>query len=241
MDERQLSELFRSAPGEPPPSSFDSDDVAAASRKVTARRRMAAGGVAAAVVLLVGGGLATGAVLGGSDDPDRMPPVAERAPSSDGAIEPRTAQPADTPERQSESVEPPVEPTTAPEPQVLPESEPKQGGEGTGERTYGCGEVDRELAAALAGELSVDAGEASPGEYCPDGGTSVAFRVDGSALTAVHAPAGVSVAAPSGNVQTAERGTAGGGTLMVVNEPLTRMAVEGPDVDRLADRIAPGL
>lgn len=229
MDERELGELFRSVPGEPPPPSFDESDVAAASRRVTARRRAAVGGVAAGVVLLVGGGLATGAVLsgsGGSGD-DAGSVVAGRDPSTTGGTQPRAGQPAETRERQ-------------PQAQDLPEAEPKQGGTADGDRTHGCEEVDRKLATALAGELPVDASDAAPGRVCPEGTSSVSFRVQGSALTAVLAPPDVSMQHPerSADTETAERPTPDGSTLLLVSEPLTRAATGGPNVDRLADSLA---
>lgn len=231
MDERVLSELFRSVPGDPPPASFDEADVATASRRITVRRRAAAGGVAAGVVLLVGGGLATGAVLGGSDgDSGGSQNVAESRPSADRGIEARGEQPAETRERQPQAHE-------------LPDAEPKQGGEDGRDRTHGCEEVDRELATALAGELPVGADEASPGRFCPEGTSSVSFRVEGSALTAVLAPPDVDVRAPAGSADadTAERTTSSGSTLLLVSEPLTRAALDGPDVGRLVDRLAPSL
>ena len=229
MDERELGELFRSVPGEPPPPSFDESDVAHASHRITVRRRAIAGGAAAAVVLLGGGGVVAGSMLGGGDD-GRMV-VAGSDPSTTRGTEPRIAQPGDDTSRPHEG---------QPGMQGLPSAEPKQGGTADGDRTPGCDQVDRELATALAGELPVTASAASPGRFCPEGTTSASFRVDGSALTAVLVPEGTQLQLPDSTPdgRLAEQRTASGSTLMLLNEPLTRSGAGGPDVERLAERVA---
>lgn len=228
MDERELGELFRSVPGEPPPPSFDESDVAHASHRITVRRRAIAG-AAAAVVLLGGGGVVAGSILGG-DGGDRMV-VAGSDPSTTGGTEPRIAQPGDGTSRPHEG---------QPDIQGLPSAEPKQGGTTDGDRTRRCDQVDRELATALAGELPVTASDASPGRICPKGTTSASFRVEGSALTAVLVPEGIQLQLPAGTTdgEITEQRTASGSTLMLVDEPLTRSGAGGPDVDRLAERVA---
>ncbi|MCR3721285.1 MULTISPECIES: hypothetical protein [Prauserella salsuginis group] len=228
MDERELGELFRSVPGQPPPPSFDESDVAHASHRITVRRRAIAGGAAAAVVLLGGGGVVAGSMLGGGGGGNV---VAGSDRSTTGGTQPRIAQPGDGGSR-PQSGQPGI--------QGLPSDEPKQGGTADGDRTQRCDQVDRELATALAGELPVTASDASPGRFCPEGTTSASFRVNGSALTAVLVPEGTQVQLPGelSDAETAEQNTASGSTLLLLNEPLTRADTDGPDVDRIAKRVA---
>ncbi|GAA1241666.1 hypothetical protein GCM10009676_28490 [Prauserella halophila] len=234
MDERELGELFRSVPGQPPPSSFDEADVAEAAHRVTVRRRAIVGGAAAAVVLLGGGGVVAGSLLGG-DDGNTVVAGSERSAGADrsttGGTQPRIAQPEDDRPRQQSS-EPGI--------QGLPSAEPKQDGSTDGDRAHGCDQVDRELATALAGELPVAASDASPGRICPEGTTSASFRIDGSALTAVLVPDGRQLQLPGDTPdgELAEQRTASGATLLLLNESLTHTGTGGPDVDRLAERIA---
>lgn len=230
MDERELGELFRSVPAEPPAPSFDETDVARASHRITVRRRAIASGAAVAVVLLGGGGVVAGSVLGGGDDGGGSV-VAEPGRSTGGGTEPRTAQPGEA-ESRHQSGQPGI--------QGLPSAEPKQGGTTDGDRASGCDQVDRELATALAGELPVAASDASPGRICPEGTTSASFRVDGSALTAVLVPEGRQVRLPGGTSDgdVARQRTAGGSTLLLLSESLTRTGNGGPDIDGLAERLA---
>lgn len=78
MDEQRLSELFRTAAGDPPPASFGTEDVVHASRRATARRRSAlAGGSLLGIAVLAGG------VLLGGQAP-RPVPEAPAAPATSG-------------------------------------------------------------------------------------------------------------------------------------------------------------
>ncbi|MFC4005507.1 hypothetical protein [Prauserella oleivorans] len=222
MDERDLKELFRAAPGDPPPAAFDVGDVTAASRRATARRRALVAGVAAAVVVLGGGAAGVGVLLGDDGGGDSV--TAARKDESTSAGQPRGSE------------------GRLPNAQNFPEAEPKQGGSVDGESTHGCDKVDRELATALAGELPAPAADASPGEVCPAHARSVAFRMDGAIVTAVLAPPGTALELPRQpeGSRIVERRTASGGTLVLVRTPVTgSVTMAHPaDLDRIASVLA---
>lgn len=193
MDEHKLAGAFRDAVRETPPASFDATDVVAASHRVTARRRMQlAGGSALGVVVLAGGLVLGNSTLGDGGHP--AAPMAGGRPSTSGQARVFTAQGEPNPRMTA--------PGNSVNPNSLPGQPPKQGsgesgmaGQPTGNPRPGCGSVDRELAAALAGELPAIAG--SPPIMadgpCPAGARAVAVAVrDGASagtLTVVLVPA----------------------------------------------------
>ncbi|HVW44230.1 MAG TPA: hypothetical protein VHC18_23065 [Amycolatopsis sp.] len=76
MDEKDLTTLFRSAPGDPPASGFTLTDVTKASARATKRRRSALLAVAACVVVLLGAaGVAAATYFGGSETHNAQQPV----------------------------------------------------------------------------------------------------------------------------------------------------------------------
>jgi len=170
MDERELQQLFRDAPGEAPPPSFGVSDVAAASRRATARQRVRiATASSAAVLVLVGGGLF--AALG---------PL-----SNEGNVGGSDSEVASVPEVDAQAPRQPQEQYGRHQDGGSAEAEalPKQGGEandGPGAAgTERCRAVDRQLATALAGELPVGPpGDPIPGELpCTEAPKQAAYRV----------------------------------------------------------------
>lgn len=233
MDERDLQELFRDAPGEAPPPSFDVSDVAAASRRATARQRMrlTAAGAAAALVLAGGGlfaalgPLATEGGHGGS--------AGDSLSAEEGQNQ---GQPFPGDARLDSGA--PLSTDTVP---------PKQGGgdeqlseaEGAA-RTARCAKVDRQLATALAGELPVDPGADPVRGDLPCGSRNAAFQLKGGTVSAVVFPHGGQprFAPPAGTELVEARGP-GGDLVMVLSAPKGdgRPPLSG-ELQKIADTLA---
>lgn len=176
MDERELQELFRDAPGEAPPPSFGLTEVAAASKRATARHRMrVATASSAAVLVLVGGGLFATYGLNGGNGGNTGGTADELAASAPKFDAQTPGQPSAEEERQLDG-----------DSNAADQASPKQGGEVNKEsgpgvaRTERCAAVDRQLATALAGELPVDpTSDPVPGQFeCPTYVRQAAYRVD---------------------------------------------------------------
>ncbi|GAB3577962.1 hypothetical protein GCM10027445_44420 [Amycolatopsis endophytica] len=224
MDERELTELFRAVPGEPPPAAFDVRDVRDASARATARRRMTLAAASLCVVFaLLGAGIM-------------------------GFVQSRT-----TPSNQVLGQEQPVGgPVRLPTASGLPGPSAMQGGVGTGENgpradgTPGCDKVDRELAAALAGELP-STGVTGPraGDVCTPGSRSASYGVAengrSGTVSATVLPPGASVQLAKlveGAVADQQR-AAGGGTVIVLSVPAPGSAAPlADDVTRIARSLA---
>lgn len=219
MDERELTELFRDAPGEPPEPSFSLHDVTSAARR-DSRRRRAVTGVAVAVALVAGGGGALGAVLSGNPMDTAVtaqapahspaPGVEERSGNGQGDLPGAVG---------SEQVSPRV-----------------------GDPTAGCAHVDSRLAGALARELDMSPAGAAAAPLCGPGVRGAAFKVAGGRVSAMVVPgdAAVQPASQPEGTAVAERGTAGGGTVLVVSNPApgSTAAPLAGEVDRIAAALA---
>lgn len=183
MDERRLAELLHDAVADVPPPSFDQGDVAAASERQRIRRRNGLLTGSAFGVVLLASATALGVALwtGGysAEQTNAAEPAAAGGNGSAAPYELPQEDSAGAPKTERELV-----------PQDAPSETRKQGrppsGEagpaGPGSTSSGCEQADRELAAALAGELpaaaQVTADEAIPVEvWCPEGATGAAFRV----------------------------------------------------------------
>ncbi|MET9228688.1 hypothetical protein [Lentzea sp. NPDC003310] len=222
MDEQKLADLFRDAAHDAPPASFDANDVRKASHRASVRRRNSiAAGTAFVVVLGFGGVFAanswTGQEGGGS------PSAASGQNRDDAAQSPMTplqAQPPTNFAGEGKSTQGDV-------------STPGSTGTSAGESTVqGCAGVDRELADALAVELSVspDFAEA-PALSCPPNARAAAFKIDGLTLTAIVTPEPFE--APPG---TAQRETAKGQQLYVLTQGDGELKGQAK---RFADALAP--
>lgn len=228
MDEQKLTGLFQSAVRDVPPASFDERDVAVAAKRATARRRMALAGGGAFVIavlavgLVVGGGILGRDPLGtttssaGSAADGRAPAAAGRSTFGNNAA-PRASG------GQAQEQVP-----------SFPTATPLQGGggvggvgPGAGGTPSGCGPTDRELAVALANELSSVGAppQAVPaGVSCPSGSRAAAYLVhdgtDAGYIVAVVTPAGKPAAAdPANGAARAVVPASGGRQVTVLSVP----------------------
>ncbi|NKE55887.1 hypothetical protein FXN61_03220 [Lentzea sp. PSKA42] len=191
MDEQKLADLFRDAAHDAPPASFDASDVRKASRRATLRRRNSiAAGTTLVVVLGFGGAVAANGWLAQDKAGNTMAGSGQQG--NDTAQSPQTG-PMTALEAQPPAKNSPGDPSTQGD-GVTPGST----GLPTGERAVqGCAGVDRELADALAGELSVSPEHAEPPKVtCSPDSRAAAFKIDGLTITAIvtaqpfEAPAG---------------------------------------------------
>ncbi len=218
MDENKLAELFKDAVRDAPPPSFDAGDVRAASHRASVRQRSAIAVGSAMAAVLVFGGVALGAGLFVNQSSNSATSAASGSSESDVAAE----QPAAPYELSTPDVS--VE-RGGPLTQSVPGSSSMQGDEPSGNVSPpadgtpgGCGTVDRELANALAGELSVAPDQAVPaGLACPQGSKSASFDVDGGRVFAVVVPGRQVLSTPEGAAQSSKL-TKAGSTLYVVSE-----------------------
>lgn len=247
MDEGKLAELLRDTVADVPPPTFDEHDVAAESerQRVRARNRVLTGSAFGVVLLAsataLGVALWTGAHSAGGSG------VADNAAAGSNG----NSAPYELPQEGSAGV-PGTERKAAP--QDAPSEKRKQGrppsGDagpaGPGGTPSGCEQADRELAAALAGELpaaaNVEASEAVPVALsCPSGSAGAAFPVPGGTISAVLLRPDVtppSWALKAGTV--VGRAMAGDrGTVVLVSEPSANggAAPYGKDVQRFAEEV----
>jgi len=226
VDENKLAELFKDAVRDAPPPSFDAGDVRAASHRATVRQRSAIALGSTFAAVLVFGGVALGTGLFGSQANSTFG-VAADAGSGKAAEQPAAPYGLGSADASAER--------GGAQSQNVPESSSMQGVEPSGNVSppadgtpSGCGTVDRELANALAGELSVVPDQASPaGLACPSGSRSASFDVEGGRVFAVVVPGRQALSTPPGAAKTSEV-TDGGATLYVVSEsPAFAAKVDG--------------
>ena len=179
MDEQKLADLFRDAAHDAPPASFDAGDVRKASRRATLRRRNSiAAGTTLVVVLGFGGVFAANGWV--SQDT-------------------KTSDTAGSGQKQDNAAESPMTPLQAQPPTNFSGEGKSTQGDGSmpgstglsaSESTVqGCAGVDRELADALAVELSVSPDFAvAPTQTCSPDSRSAAFKIDGLTVTAIVTP-----------------------------------------------------
>ncbi|WP_410604813.1 hypothetical protein [Amycolatopsis sp. lyj-90] len=231
MDENDLKALFRDAPGDAPASSFDTADVVHASRRATARRRNGIA-VACSAVVLVLAGVGMFGVLGGTDFQMGTAAKSGNEAASPGQPGAASARPLDSGESSNFSNPPPQQGGGGPE----------KTGQMTAEGTYGCDQVDRELATALAGELPVpvDVAKSTPGDICTTGARSAGFQVPGGSVAVAVFPAGASVPPVPIGASSAQRTTAKGSLVVVVSlgDGSGRPAFPESDVDRFVAVLA---
>ena len=180
MDEQKLADLFRDAAHEAPPASFDAGDVRTASRKAALRRRNSiAGGTALVFVLGFGGVFAADSWMSRNDTStmNNAGSGQNRDNAAESPMTPFEAGPPTNFSGQSQSTQ-------------GDGSTPGSTGPSTSENAVqGCVGVDRELADALAVELSVSPAAAIPPTVtCPPHARSAAFKIDGLTITAIVTP-----------------------------------------------------
>jgi hypothetical protein len=256
MDERKLAELLRDVVADAPPPTFDQNDVSRASERQRVRRRNGILTGSAFGVVLLASATALGVALWTG------PHSAEQASAgdADAAGGNTNAAPYELPQEDSPGA-PKAERENVP--QSAPSESRKQGRPSSGDAgssdpgstPSGCEKADRELAAALAGELPAAANattsEAQSVELgCPQGSVGAMFRVvdngQPGSFSAVVVPANVTppewTNVPIGT-QRAEANMADGRTVVVLSEPRLdgELAPFGDDVQQVANEIARGL
>ncbi|GLY48510.1 hypothetical protein [Lentzea sp. NBRC 102530] len=222
MDEQKLADLFRDAAHDAPPASFDVGDIRTGSRRATQRRRNSiAAGTAFVVVLGFGGVFAVNS--GTSQDTSAMNSAGSGQDRNEAAESPMSPQKANPPTNFAGK-----ETSTQGDGSTLGST-----GLGAGDSTVqGCAGVNRELADALAVELSVPPDTAqTPTLSCSPDSRSAAFKIDGLTVTAIVTPQ--QFEAPQG---TEKRETAKGQDLYVYTEGEGQLKVQ---VRRVADALAP--
>lgn len=226
MDEQKLADLFRDAAHDAPPASFDAGDVRTASRRATLRRRNSIAAGTTLAVVLGFGGVVAGTGWFGTDTSKTSDNAGSGQQQEPGAEAPLTALEAQPPQNQKDI---PGDPSTQGD-----GSTPGSTGLTTGAQraVQGCAAVDRELADALAGELSVSPeGAEIPAITCSTDSRSAAFRIDGLTVTAIVTSQ--SLEAPAGAVKVK---TASGRDLYVFTQGDGRLKGQAK---RFADALAP--
>jgi hypothetical protein len=253
MDERKLAELLQDVVADAPPPSFDQNDVARASERQRIRRRNGIlTGSAFGVVGLASATALSVALWTG-------PQSAEQTNEADSAAAGGNASagPYELPE-EGEADSPKAERENAP--QDAPSVPRKQGRNPSGEAgpespgstPTGCEQADRELAAALAGELpaaaNLQVNDVQSVELaCPQGSLGAMYRVVDSGQSGtfsavivqpdISPPVWTNI--PAGT-QRAESITNDGRTVVVLSEPrLDRdIAPYGDEVQQVANGLA---
>jgi hypothetical protein len=255
MDERRLAELLHDAVADTPPPSFDEHDVARASERQRIRRRNSVVTGSAFGVVVLASATALGVALW--TGPNSVGQSSEDAAAAGGNA---TTGPNELPQEDKAGAS---DSEREYEPQIAPSETRKQGrppsGEsgpaGPGRTPSGCEKADRELAAALAGELpaaaNVDEHDAQSVELtCPHGSVGALFRVvdngqDGSVSFVIVQPDVIQpqwTDLPEG-AQRATAYSANGHSVTVISEPRMDGGVApfGNDVQQMATDVARGL
>ncbi|MCT2585994.1 hypothetical protein [Actinophytocola gossypii] len=238
MDERKLTELLRDAVADAPPPTFDRDDVARESGRQLRRRNRALTGSAFGVAILAGIGALGVALWTG---PGSMETTGAESPAAASGNE--NAAPYELPEeggRGDAETQRGDDQSSSPESRKQGRSSDEEAGPiGPGSTPSGCEQADRELAAALAGELPAAANvEAEDGRVeCVDTATKVTFQVPGGTVTGWLVPPGevVTLEPPPGwEVRRASTTTADGDTVIVASaDPAD--SVDPPYADQLEE------
>lgn len=196
MDEGKLSELFGQAVPDPPPPTFGVPEVVAESNRVRIRNRNALlGGSVLGLALLTGAGVLGVALWKGTDARDTNTAGSAAAPgvvdsTGNGKIGQNEVPNEGAPQL-------PKAADGGSKDHSLSAESPKQGGtssgnagpSGPGSTLNGCGQADRELAAALAGELPAAAHSPNPADAvpaiasCPADGRGAGFVFNENGLT----------------------------------------------------------
>jgi hypothetical protein len=256
MDERKLAEMLRDAVADTPPPSFDEHDVARASERQRIRRRNGIVTGSAFGVVVLASATALGVALWTGPNSAEQTSDANAAGAGGNA----SASPYELPQEGDANA---AHPERENAPKDAPSETRKQGrppsGEsgpaGPGSTPSGCEQADRELAAALAGELPAAANvredEAESVELtCPQGSIGALYHVVDSgqsgSVSAVVVPPDVTPPEWSNVPIGTQRATANltdGRTVVVVSEPRMDGGVApfGNDVQQVANEIAQDL
>jgi len=238
MDERRLAELLKDAVADTPPPTFDQGDVTAESERQRVRHRNGVlAGSAFGVALLAGAAALSVALWTGSGSGTETAAAGSGTSPSNG-----NAAPYELPDEDNKA----AAPTERGEQDSSPET-PKQGGSsaedggpaGPASTPSGCEQADRELAAALAGELPAAANlkvaDALPVSLsCPVDVEGARYDLPDGRLTIMRAEPGVTL--PTWSLQSgaieARSTTSTGRTVIVVSEPYSP-GEPGPFADEI--------
>jgi hypothetical protein len=227
MDENKLAELLKDAVADTPPPTFTQTDITRESARQQARRRNGLLAGSAFGVAVLAGATALGVALwtGQGSYPDSA------SAGSSASTGNELAAPDELPDEDGKA----AAPTESQRAEDFPPGSPKQGGTPDGNggpagptgTPSGCEQVDRELAAALAGELpaaaNVKADQAVPVTLtCGAGDTGAAFNLpDGtlSVLLTVTGDAAFNEVLPGSAL--ARTSTSDGREVVVVSQPVS--------------------
>lgn len=246
MDEDRLAELLKDAVADTPPPTFTHADVTKESARQRVRRRNGLLAGSAFGVAVLAGATALGVALWTGQG---WPSEVTSAGSADSAGNGNAA-PYELPDEDSGA----AEQTERGGEQVFPPETRKQGRtpEGNGGSSdsastpSGCEQVDRELAAALAGELpdtaSVKVEDAVPADWsCPTSGSGAEFTVSGGVISVLLLPANELTAFDAGEgFAQAQASTSDGRYVLVISSPSGSggSAPFASDLTRIATEIA---
>ena len=208
MDEQKLADLFRDAAHDAPPASFDAGDVRTASRRATLRRRNSIAAGTTLVVVLGLGGVVAGTGWFGTEKSATMNSAESGQKDESAPTELMTPQQA-----VPQTKDFPGDASTQGD-----ASTPGSAGFTTGapRAVQGCAAVDRELADALAGELSVSPGLAeAPSVTCSPDSRAAAFKINGVTVTAIVTPRAF---VPPDGARTEKAKTAAGKDLYLLTQ-----------------------
>lgn len=182
MDEKRLSELLKEAVADTPPATFDHSDVTSESERQRVRHRNGVVAGSAFGVALLAGAAALGVALWtGPGSVESATAAGDGTSFGNGNAAPNEVPEGDV------RIAPQTE---GGDQEDFPPETPKQGGSsdgnagpaGPGGTPSGCEQADRELAAALAGELPAAANLRTEDAFpvslsCPADSLGAAFRV----------------------------------------------------------------
>lgn len=240
MDEKKLADLLKDAVAETPPPTFSASDVARESDRQRARHRNGVLAGSAFGVAILAGATALGVALWTGPGTVTDAAGAESAASGSNG----NAAPYELPDEDNKAAAPTERGGT----EDFPPEMPKQGGypDGNGGPAgptgtpRGCEQVDRELAAALAGELpaaaKIKVGDAVPVSLsCPEGATGAAYDLPNGRISVILMPDDVMMTTGSLGTQ-ADAPTDDGRQVFVVSEPVSQGGVApfGSDIQRIA-------
>ncbi len=253
MDERKLADLLHDAVADAPPPSFDQHDVARESERQRVRRRNGVLTGSAFSVVLLASATALGVALWTGPQSAEQTNDANTAAAGGNA----DAAPYELPQEDSAGA-PQTERENVPHDspsETRKQGRPPSGDAGpdvSGGTPSGCEKADRELAAALAGELpaaaNVKVADAQSVELsCPPGSVGAMYRVVDSGQSGSFSAVVVRPDAAPPNwsnlpigTQRAEAISADGRTVVVLSEPRLdgEFAPFGGDVQQVANEIA---
>ena len=222
MDEKKLAELLKDAVADTPPPTFTHSDVTAESERQRVRHRNGVLAGSAFGVAALAGATAIGVALWIGPGSTQQTTSADSAASGGNG----NAAPYELPDEGNEA----AAPTERGGEQGFPSEAPKQGGASDGNggtagpasTPSGCEQVDRGLAAALAGELPVTANvkvsDARPVSNCAPGASGAEFTVPGGSISVVMLASGQPLQASASAAQ-ANAETSDGRQVLVVSVP----------------------